>query len=88
MESRRSEEPTHRGRDSGPHGGAADPITRRSHTVVVISAAGYEELTGKRPSFKEFLSRGESFQGFDSLDDWLIETEAPYVVEVVERPPG
>lgn len=40
-------------------------ITRRDDTVVVVSAAKYEELTGKRPSFKEFLMKAE---GLDELD--------------------
>lgn len=40
-------------------------ITRRNDTVVVISSARYEELTGKRPSFKDFLFQGPSFEGLD-----------------------
>jgi antitoxin Phd len=44
-------------------------ITRRNDTVVVLSAARYEELTGKRPSFKEFLSQGPSFEGLDLSRD-------------------
>lgn len=44
-------------------------ITRRNDTVVVISAKKYEELTGKRPSFKEFLLQGESFEGLDLSRD-------------------
>jgi prevent-host-death family protein len=44
-------------------------ITRRDDTVVVISEAKYEELTGKRPSFKEFLFQGESFEGLDLTRD-------------------
>jgi prevent-host-death family protein len=40
-------------------------ITRRDDTVVVVSAAKYEELAGKRPSFKEFLMKAE---GLDELD--------------------
>jgi antitoxin Phd len=44
-------------------------ITRRNDTVVVISAAKYEELTGKRPSFKEFLIRGPSLEGLDLTRD-------------------
>ena len=40
-------------------------ITRRSDTVIVISAERYAELTGQKPDFKEFL-----FQhvGLDELD--------------------
>lgn len=44
-------------------------ITRRNDTVVVISSARYEELTGKRPSFKEFLLQGPSFEGLDLSRD-------------------
>ncbi len=44
-------------------------ITRRNDTVVVVSAATYEELTGKRSSFKEFLFQGESFEGLDLTRD-------------------
>jgi prevent-host-death family protein len=44
-------------------------ITRRSDTVVVVSAEKYAELTGKRPSFKEFLMQGESFDGLDLTRD-------------------
>ena len=38
-------------------------ITRRKDTVVVISATEYEELIGKRQSFKDFLMSGPSFEG-------------------------
>jgi prevent-host-death family protein len=44
-------------------------ITRRNDTVIVISAKKYKELTGKRPSFKEFLLQGESFEGLDLTRD-------------------
>lgn len=44
-------------------------ITRRDDAVIVISAAKYEELTGKRPSFKDFLFQGESFEGLDLTRD-------------------
>ena len=40
-------------------------ITLRKDAVVVISAAEYEELVGKRPSFKDFLMSGPSFEGLD-----------------------
>src|SRR4051794_6130829 len=38
-------------------------ITRRNDTVVVISAATYSKLTGKRQSFKDFLMNGPSLEG-------------------------
>ena len=40
-------------------------ITRRNDTVVVISSAKFEELTGKRLDFKEYLLQGV---GLDELD--------------------
>lgn len=40
-------------------------ITRRSDTVIVISAERYAELTGQKPDFKEFLFQGV---GLDELD--------------------
>ena len=40
-------------------------ITRRNDAVVLISAARYEELTGKTLDFKEYLLRGV---GLDELD--------------------
>jgi prevent-host-death family protein len=44
-------------------------IHRRSDTVVLVAAKEYERLTGKEPSFKEFLCRGESFEGLDLTRD-------------------
>jgi len=44
-------------------------ITRRNDTVVVLSAAEYAQLTGKRPGFKEYLARGESFEGLELSRD-------------------
>jgi len=40
-------------------------ITRRNDTVVVLSAAKFEELTGKKLDFKEYLLLGV---GLDELD--------------------
>lgn len=40
-------------------------ITRRNDTVVVVSAAAYAELTGKRQGFKDFLMTGPSLEGLD-----------------------
>ncbi len=44
-------------------------ITRRGDAVVVMSAARYEELTGDRPGFKDYLAGGESFEGLDLTRD-------------------
>ncbi len=40
-------------------------ITRRKDAVVVLSAERYAELTGQRPSFKDFLLSGPSLEGLD-----------------------
>jgi len=40
-------------------------ITRRNDTVILISAAEFAELAGKRPGFKEYLTGGESFEGLE-----------------------
>jgi prevent-host-death family protein len=44
-------------------------ITRRNDTVVVLSAARYDELVGKKLDFKEFLFQGEPFEGLDLTRD-------------------
>ena len=44
-------------------------ITRRNDTVVMVSAAKDAELTGTRPTFKDFLMQGESFEGLDLARD-------------------
>jgi antitoxin Phd len=40
-------------------------VRRRKDLVVVIAAEEYERLKGKRPSFKDYLLKGESFEGLD-----------------------
>ena len=40
-------------------------IRRRKDTVIVISAAEYERLAGKRMSFVEYLMSGPSLEGLD-----------------------
>lgn len=44
-------------------------IHRRKDTVVVVAAEEYERLTGKLPTFKDFLFKGESFEGLDLTRD-------------------
>lgn len=44
-------------------------ITRGDDAVVVLSSARYEELTGKRPSSKEFPFRGIGPDGLDPTRD-------------------
>jgi len=44
-------------------------VMHRNDRVVVLSAARYDELLGKKPDFKEFLLRGPSFEGLDLTRD-------------------
>ncbi len=44
-------------------------VRRRKDTVVVVSAAEYERLTGERPAFRDYLAQGESFEGLDLARD-------------------
>ena len=41
-------------------------VLRRDDTVVIVALRDYEKLTGKRPSFKEFLMNRDP--GLDGLD--------------------
>ncbi len=40
-------------------------VSRRGETVVILADAEYRRLTGSRPSFKEHLLSGPSFEGLD-----------------------
>lgn len=41
-------------------------VLRRNDAVIVLSQRDYDKLTGKRPSFKDFLLQdGPSFEGLD-----------------------
>ena len=44
-------------------------VHRRKDTVVVMSAEDFERLSGQRPTFKDFLAQGESFEGLDLTRD-------------------
>ena len=45
-------------------------VHRRKDSVVVVARRDYEKLTGKRPSFKEFLAgKGPSLEGVDLSRD-------------------
>jgi antitoxin Phd len=45
-------------------------VLRRDDAVIVIAQRDYEKLTGKHPSFKEFLMKGgTSFKGIDLSRD-------------------
>ena len=50
--------------------GEPQVISRRRDAVVVIARSDYEQLTGKRVSFKQFLlGKGPSFQGVNLRRD-------------------
>jgi antitoxin Phd len=44
-------------------------VRRRNDAVVILSEKDYERITGRRPSFKEYLIQGESFEGLDLSRD-------------------
>jgi prevent-host-death family protein len=44
-------------------------VQRRGQAVVVVAEADYQRLTGKRPSFKKYLSSGPSLQELDLTRD-------------------
>lgn len=44
-------------------------VRRRNESVIVISSKEYEQLKGERPSFKEYLLRGETLEGIDLTRD-------------------
>lgn len=44
-------------------------IRRRNQTVIVLSEADYQRLTGERPSFKEYLLTGPDLSELDLQRD-------------------
>jgi antitoxin Phd len=40
-------------------------VRRRKHAIIVLSEEDYERITGRRPSFKTYLSQGDSFEGLN-----------------------
>jgi antitoxin Phd len=44
-------------------------VRRRKEAVIVLSEKDYERLTGQRPSFKDYLIVGESFEDLDLTRD-------------------
>ena len=44
-------------------------IRRRKDTVVVVAEEEFERLVGQRPTFKDYLAQGESFEGLDLARD-------------------
>jgi antitoxin Phd len=44
-------------------------VRRRKDAVVIVSAAEFDRLVGKRPAFKDYLLEGESFEGLDLQRD-------------------
>lgn len=44
-------------------------VKRRNQAVIILSEIEYERLTGARPSFKDYLMQGPSFEGVDLTRD-------------------
>ena len=44
-------------------------VHRRKDTVVVVAAEEFERMQGERPSFKDYLVQGASFEGLDLRRD-------------------
>jgi hypothetical protein len=44
-------------------------VRRRKEAVIVLSEKDYERITGRRPSFKDYLGQGESFEGLELARD-------------------
>jgi antitoxin Phd len=44
-------------------------VRRFKDAVIVLSEQDYERITGRRASFKDHLSRGESFEGVELIRD-------------------
>lgn len=40
-------------------------VRRFKDAVIILSEQDYERLTGRRPSFKDHLTQGESLEGLD-----------------------
>jgi antitoxin Phd len=40
-------------------------VRRFKDAVIMLSEQDYERIAGRRPSFKDFLSQGESFEDLD-----------------------
>ena len=44
-------------------------VRRFKDAVIVLAEHDFERITGRRPSFKDHLSQGESFEGLDLIRD-------------------
>lgn len=44
-------------------------VRRRKDTVVVVASDEFERLVGRRATFKDYLTQGESFEGLDLARD-------------------
>jgi hypothetical protein len=44
-------------------------VRRFKDAVIVLSERDYERITGRRPSLKDHLCQGESFEGLDLSRD-------------------
>lgn len=44
-------------------------VRRFKDAVIVLSERDFERITGRRPTFKDFLIEGEPFEGLDLTRD-------------------
>ncbi len=44
-------------------------VRRRHQSVVILAESDYQRLTGNRPSFKNYLMHGPSFDELDLIRD-------------------
>lgn len=44
-------------------------VKRRNQTIIILSEEEYEQLIGNRPSFKNYLMQGPSFEELDLTRD-------------------
>lgn len=44
-------------------------VRRRNQAIIILSEAEYKRLKGNRPSFKNYLMQGPSFEGLDLTRD-------------------
>lgn len=50
-------------------------VRRRNESVVILDEKEYQRLTGVKPSFKEFLMKGPSFEELDLSRDESLSRE-------------
>lgn len=50
-------------------------VRRRNESVIILDEKEYQHLTGVKPSFKEFLMKGPSFEELDLTRDESLSRE-------------